>query len=358
MQRSLLHAIGLTAVLLAACGGGSDSSTSASTDTAAAASDARTAQSLTQRLAVAGGAGEAVIDARLLRARGDVDVWVSLSDPSVAAYKSARLEAQGVDVQRRAALSGSARETLSAAESSMTSDVRLHRDALRARQNELMNQLGGFGARELGRVVVAHNAVAVKVNAASLRQIAQLPGVSKLRPVINYQLALAETVPYVGAAAAQAAGKDGTGVRVAVIDSGVDYTHYNLGGAGTAAAYAAAYGADPSDPKNTTRDGLFPTAKVVDGFDFVGDAWPNGPRTEDPDPIDFQGHGTHVADIIAGHSADGLHKGVAPGASLVAIKVCSSVATSCNGISLLKAMDFALDPNDDGDTSDAVDVIN
>ncbi len=363
MQRSLLHAIGLTAVLLAACGGGSDSSTSASTDTAAAASDARTAQSLTQRLAVAGGAGEAVIDARLLRARGDVDVWVSLSDPSVAAYKSARLEAQGVDVQRRA-LSGSARETISAAESNLKSDVRLHRDTLRARQNDLMNQLGGFGARELGRVVVAHNAVAVKVNAASLKAIAQLPGVSKLRPVINYQLALADTVPYVGAAAAQAAGKDGTGVRVAVIDSGVDYTHYNLGGAGTAAAYAAAYGASTSDPKNTTRDGLFPTAKVVDGYDFVGDVWPNCPpnvvdcRTEDDDPIDFQGHGTHVADIIAGHSADGLHKGVAPGASLVAIKVCSSVATSCNGISLLLAMDFALDPNGDGDTSDAVDVIN
>ncbi len=49
---------------------------------------------------------------------------------------------------------------------------------------------------------------------------------------------------------------------------------------------------------------------------------------------------------------------MAPGASLIAIKVCSAVATSCNGIALLKAMDFAIDPNGDGDTSDAVDVIN
>jgi subtilisin family serine protease len=236
--------------------------------------------------------------------------------------------------------------------------VRSQKQVILAKQNDLMSQLRGLGATELARVHVAHNAVAIRVDAANLQAIAALPGVAKVRPVITYEMALSDTVPYIGAAAVQAAGKDGTGVRVAVIDSGIDYTHYNLGGAGTAEAYAAAYGAGPSDPKNTTRDGLFPTAKVVDGYDFVGDAWPNGARTEDPDPIDYQGHGTHVADIIAGHSADGMHKGVAPGASLVAIKVCSSVATSCNGIALLKAMDYALDPNGDGDTSDAVDVIN
>ncbi len=49
---------------------------------------------------------------------------------------------------------------------------------------------------------------------------------------------------------------------------------------------------------------------------------------------------------------------MAPGAKLIAVRVCSAVATACNGIALLKAMDFALDPNGDGDTSDAVDVIN
>jgi subtilisin family serine protease len=228
-----------------------------------------------------------------------------------------------------------------------------------------MSQLRGMGARELARVHVAHNAVAVRVQAQSLSTIAALPGVAMVRPVLNYELALSDTVPYVGAANAQAAGKDGTGVRVAVLDSGIDYTHYNLGGAGTPEAYAAAYGSGSSDAKNTTRDGLFPTAKVVDGYDFVGEVWPNGPLAEDDDPIDAPasgdtqgGHGTHVADIIGGHSADGVHKGVAPGAALVAVKVCSSVATSCSGVALLKGMDFALDPNGDGDLSDAVDVIN
>ncbi len=86
--------------------------------------------------------------------------------------------------------------------------------------------------------------------------------------------------------------------------------------------------------------------------------WPNSDRTDDPDPIDFQGHGTHVADIIGGKSEDGTHVGMAPGASLLAVKVCSAVATSCNGISLLLAVDFSLDPNGDGDLDDAADVIH
>ena len=101
-------------------------------------------------------------------------------------------------------------------------------------------------------------------------------------------------------------GVTGDGVTVAVLESGIDYTHANLGGHGTQEAYEAAYGADPSDPLNTTTDDLFPTTKVLGGFNFVGESWPDGPLAPDPDPIDFNGHGTHVADIIGGQN------GVAP----------------------------------------------
>ena len=116
----------------------------------------------------------------------------------------------------------------------------------------------------------------------------------------------------------------GKGVRVGVIDSGIDYTHVAFGGAGTEAAYEAAYGESNDDSRNVTLDGLFPTAKVAGGFDFVGESWPgdDGIEDPDPDPIDFEGHGTHVADIIGGV------KGVAPGVKLYALKVCSAVATS------------------------------
>ena len=192
----------------------------------------------------------------------------------------------------------------------------------------------------------------------SSQQLALIPGVAKVRPVINYEMDLSETVPYVGGAAVQATGTDGTGITVAVLDSGIDYTHRNLGGPGTLAAYQAAHGSAPGDPASTTLDGLFPTAKVIGGFDFVGEGWPTTARTEDPDPIDFQGHGTHVSDIIAGKSADGTHVGMAPGAKLLGIRVCSAIATSCNGVSLLLAVDFALDPNNDGNLSDAADIIH
>lgn len=360
MRRSLRAAVAAIAVaVLAACGGGgADAPEPAARDNGPLAVGAATAQSgPARRLALPGGAQTGVVDSRLAKVRGSVDVWVTIDGAPVATYKTARLEAQGVSPRQARALGAS---SAAVDRQALRSEVRAYRDSMRARQEGLMNQLRGLGAEELGRVTTAHNAVAVRVDASALKNIAALPGVTAVRPVLHYEKALSETVPYVGAAAAHAAGKDGSGVRVAVLDSGIDYTHRNLGGPGTEEAYAAAYG-DPA-----ARDGLFPTAKVVDGFDFVGEQWPACDtgvdcRTEDDDPIDggpAAGHGTHVADIIGGRSLDGLHKGVAPGALLVGVKVCSSVATSCNGVALLKAMDFALDPDGDGDIADAVDVIN
>ena len=49
---------------------------------------------------------------------------------------------------------------------------------------------------------------------------------------------------------------------------------------------------------------------------------------------------------------------MAPGASIVGVKVCASLSSSCNGIALIKGMEFAVDPDGNGDPSDAVDVIN
>jgi subtilisin family serine protease len=234
-------------------------------------------------------------------------------------------------------------------------------------QNALLPQIRNLGGRERARLSKALNAIVVTIDASRIPALRALPGVLSVRPVRNYELTLSDTVPYIGAAAVGNAGFDGTGVTVAVLDSGIDYTHAFFRGPGNAAAYAAAYGTSTTDARNTTTDGLFPTAKVIGGFDFVGERWPSGPLAPDPDPIDCGpgaialpcagGHGTHVADIIAGDDG-AAHKGVAPGASLYAVKVCSAVATSCSGVALLQGVEFALDPNGDGDISDAVDVIN
>lgn len=233
-----------------------------------------------------------IIEPSLRQAKGQVSVVVQL--------KSAPLAVQNGAGFKQLSRMGAARVT--------PADQRTHLATISAEQTAFVNQAAALGAREIARFSRALNAVAMKVDAAQIEKLAALPGVVSVRPIVNYELDLSETVPYIGAKAVQDAGFDGSGVVVAVLDSGIDYTHAKLGGAGTLAAYEAAYGASPSDPRNTTRDGLFPTAKVVEGYDFVGEVWPRGPNgfgdedlAPDPDPIDFQGHGTHVADIIAGN---------------------------------------------------------
>ncbi|GIW76612.1 MAG: hypothetical protein KatS3mg104_1675 [Phycisphaerae bacterium] len=87
---------------------------------------------------------------------------------------------------------------------------------------------------------------------------------------------------------------NGAGQTIAVIDSGIDYTHPALGG------------------------GFGPSFKVVGGYDFVDN---------DPDPMDTYGHGTEVAGIIAADEfmADGLrHRGIAPSAKLVSLRIDSN----------------------------------
>jgi subtilisin family serine protease len=350
MKQTLLRCLCLSvAAVLAACGGGG----SGETDSVKQATAAKESRSKVTHSAVA--VSGTAVDTRLRNASGKIDVWVQLDQNSLARTRATLATTTGVPRVRPLAMAGGARASESGA---VLSAMASQRASLRAQQDDVGRRLTALGGKELGRVKVAHNAIAVSIDASQLKAVAALPGVKRVRPVIHYKLDLSETVPYVGGAAVQASGITGTGVRVAVLDSGIDYTHKNLSGPGTAEAYTAAWGTSTTDPRNTTRDGLFPTDKVVDGFDFVGEAWPSADRTEDPDPIDFEGHGTHVADIIAGKSLDGTHVGMAPGAKLLAVKVCSAVSSSCNGVALLKGVDFSLDPNGDGDFSDAVDVMN
>jgi len=224
------------------------------------------------------------------------------------------------------------------------------RKKLQVEQTDLLSEVMALdpNARVLGRTQLVLNAVFVEADASALATLANNPAVQRITPIANYELDLSETVPYIGSSAVQADGFDGSGVSVAVLDSGIDYNHAALGGSGVVADY------DNNDP-NIIEPGTFPTAKVVDGYDFVGSVWPGGPETPDPDPLDdgaASGHGTHVGHIIGG---DG---GVAPGADLYAVKVCSSVSSACSGIALIQGMEFAVDPNGDGDPSDAVDIIN
>src|SRR5207302_2881689 len=164
---------------------------------------------------------------------------------------------------------------------------RAYVSTLQAQQDTVAAQTASLGGQTVTRLTKALDAVVVSIDRTKLDAVEALPNVDTVRIIRDYTYDLGETVPYIGAAALQAAGKNGAGVRVAVLDTGVDYTHQDLGGAGTLAAYTAAYGTSTGDSRNKTLDGLFPTTKVVDGYDFVGEAWPtNGPLAQDPDPID------------------------------------------------------------------------
>lgn len=157
-------------------------------------------------------------------------------------------------------------------------------------------------AQVLGTTQVALNAVLARTTLDALQELAKNPAVTAVRPVKNYEKDLSETVPYIGASTVRKFyGYDGAGVKVAVLDSGIDYTHAKLGGAGNVRDF------ETNDP-TIIEPGTFPTAKVVGGYDFTGSAWPGtveapAPEAEDPDPLDDGpqgGHGTHVADIIGG----------------------------------------------------------
>jgi subtilisin family serine protease len=224
------------------------------------------------------------------------------------------------------------------------------KQAALAQQNAFLSSVLAVdpNARLWGQVQLVLNAIFVEVDGSALSVLAQDPRVVRIAPIGTYELDLMETVPYIGASAVQDMGFTGKGIKVAVLDSGIDYTHVAFGGSGNIADFEA------NDP-TIIEPGTFPTAKVVGGYDFVGEEWPNGPLAPDPDPLDKgtgAGHGTHVAHIIGGVG------GVAPGVSLYAVKVCSSVSTSCAGISLIEGMEFAADPNGDGKVKDRVDLIN
>jgi subtilisin family serine protease len=207
----------------------------------------------------------------------------------------------------------------------------------------------------------------------------QIPGVRAVYPVAPKRIENAYAVPFQGAPAAwQSSGLRGEGVTIAVIDTGLDYTHADFGGPGTVAAFETA----KADGDQPPAAGSFSDQKFAGGVDLVGDDYNADPDSEnyqpdphpDPNPLDCDGHGTHVSGIAAGYGveADGstydgeydtatdfdamkIGPGMAPGAKIFAIRVLGC-AGSTNVVT--EGIDRAVDPNNDGDPSDHVDVIN
>jgi minor extracellular serine protease Vpr len=162
---------------------------------------------------------------------------------------------------------------------------------------------------------------------------------------------------FIGAAQLNAAGITGKGIKVGIIDTGIDYTHAMFKGEGTKEAYAAV---NPD-----LANAGFPNQKVVGGIDLVGTNYDSGSpdfanRIPKPDmnPIDEAGHGTHVAGTVAG-LGDGIntYNGMAPDAELHAIKVFGANGSTSDTV-VIAALEYAADPNVDGNPNDQLDVVN
>jgi minor extracellular serine protease Vpr len=176
---------------------------------------------------------------------------------------------------------------------------------------------------------LAYNGFLLTLPANQLPLLAMVPGVIAVHPdlvvvresaaeplEIDLQPELVNGVPAVNAPAAWAAGYRGEGMRIAIIDDGVDYTHPDLGGC------------------------LGAGCKVFDGYDFIElDADPQEGYTGTA--RDY--HGTHVASIAAGL------KGVAPEAGILAVRVLGAGGISSLG-TVMAGVEFAMRQD--------VDVIN
>lgn len=227
-------------------------------------------------------------------------------------------------------------------------------------------------ATEIYSATTVYAGVAVRADAKDLPRLAAIPGVKAVHRLTPKHRDNFAAVPLIAAPQAWVdTGFTGDGITIGIIDTGIDYTHADFGGPGTVAAYNSALANKESGGAPSYPDRV----KVAGGYDFAGNAYDgfNEPAPDD-NPLDCGGHGTHVAGSAAGYgvaadgttyrgpwneqtpfSTMGIGPGVAPEATLYALKVFG-----CEGSTdlVIPALEWAADPNGDGDLGDHLDVVN
>jgi len=181
------------------------------------------------------------------------------------------------------------------------------------------------------------NGFALNISTNEIEKLKKSKYVKRVYPNVQVNALLMDSVPLINADDVwkldsegnncATSGKDcltGKGVTIAIIDTGVDYTHPDLGGC------------------------LGINCKVVGGYDFVN---------SDNDPMDDQGHGTHVASTAVGKNYGNGLNGVAPDAKIYAYKVLSNSGRGYESW-IISGIEKAVDPNSDGDFSDHVNIIS
>jgi subtilisin family serine protease len=187
------------------------------------------------------------------------------------------------------------------------------------------------------------NGLSIRADSAAVQALHAIASVKAVYPVATIAIPETESSPDLSSALAMTGadvaqnelGLSGDGVRVAVMDTGIDYDHPDLGGC---------FGSG---------------CRVVDGWDFVGDDFNaddtapsyNPVTNPDDDPDDCHGHGTHVAGIVgaSGDPDSGGARGVAPGVTFGAYRVFGCDGSTTADI-MIAAMEMAL--------ADGSDILN
>lgn len=242
------------------------------------------------------------------------------------------------------------------------------RQQLQAAQAPVEQQIRQLGGQVLGDYQAAYDGVKTLIPASKLASLGAISGVVSVHRMIPVQPSNTVGVPQIGGPLAWDGlnGVHGEGIKIADIDTGIDYTHADFGGSGNPADFALA-AASSTLPANPLWFG--PTApKVKGGIDLVGDSYNADPSSStyqpvpqpDPNPLDCNGHGTHTAgtaagfgvlsdgstyagpynkDTVASHSWN-VGPGVAPKADIYAVRVFG-----CSGSTnmVVDAIEWAVD---------------
>lgn len=258
--------------------------------------------------------------------------------------------------------------------------AQLQLQRINASQQSFLNAIGQLGVAydELYRAARSINGMALRVTPDQIPLLRQLENVKRVEVMFPDELDNASSTPFIGSPSVWSAlnlprGSTGQNIKIGIIDTGIDYQHAHFGGTGLLADYQANDRTVITD--QIGGNPIFPTVKVVGGRDFAGDAY-TGSNTPvpDSDPMDCDGHGTHVAGSAAGlgvttagatyagaydnnidYSSFRIGPGVAPQASLYALRVFGCTGSTNLTVS---AIEWAMDPNGDGNFSDRLDVIN
>jgi len=190
--------------------------------------------------------------------------------------------------------------------------VRMNKDSLKLTKKE---SIGGEGK-------IRDKSFSALLNKSEIEELYANPSVQSITRIPVRYINLQDSVSLINATVTyplqiNSLNLTGKGQTVCIIDTGVNYSHSSLGGC---------YG--NNDPSST--------CKVIGGWDYCSNDVTCG--DEDDDPIDVNGHGTHVAGIVA---ANGSINGVAPEANIIMMKA-GNASGAFSDEDLLKAFDWCV----------------